>query len=483
MSRAAIGILMIALVGAAMLAIATPSAAPRVDKLDVPTFGQITIYRTSSEPKHMVLFVSGDGGWNLGVVSMAKQLADQDATVVGIDIRRFLRATQAAKEACAYPAADFEQLSQSVQKKLGFKTYHRPVLVGYSSGATLVYALLGQAPRGTFLGAISLGFCPDLEIKREWCKGFGLEYTKRPDGKGVDFSVMKSITEPWRVLQGEQDQVCNASETRAFVEQVPTGRVVSLPSVGHGFSVERNWAPQFKMAFQEIVASARRPAPLPPIGAPTTNAAAPYTADIAQLPIVEVPATSGSGDTLAVLITGDGGWAGLDREVAKRLSEQGVPVVGLDALSYFWNKRTPSETAKAVEAVIGHYKAVWRKTKLLLVGYSFGADVMPFVVNRLPADQRTQVRLLTLIVPSQSAQFEFHVAEWAGFNTGETLPILPEMQEAKGVRTLCVYGTEEKDSLCPHLASLGAKIVGLPGGHHVGGNYDQLVREIMTAAD
>ena len=39
-------------------------------------FGKITVYRPSLHPAHVVLFVSGDGGWNLGVVDMARELGD-----------------------------------------------------------------------------------------------------------------------------------------------------------------------------------------------------------------------------------------------------------------------------------------------------------------------------------------------------------------------------------------------------------------------
>ena len=34
-------------------------------------FGTGTVYRESPHPCHVVLFISGDGGWNLGVVDMA----------------------------------------------------------------------------------------------------------------------------------------------------------------------------------------------------------------------------------------------------------------------------------------------------------------------------------------------------------------------------------------------------------------------------
>jgi hypothetical protein len=57
--------------------------------------------------------------------------------------------------------------------------YHVPVLVGYSSGATVVYAALVQSPPGTFAGALSLGFCPDQDFSgAALCPGAGLHYTQ-----------------------------------------------------------------------------------------------------------------------------------------------------------------------------------------------------------------------------------------------------------------------------------------------------------------
>ena len=474
--------LVLSLVAAIAIA-ATASAAPTEDQIAFGHFGKLTIYRNSPEPKNMVLFVSGDGGWDATMAGMAKTLAARDATVVGIDVAHFLSAIENGKDSCAYPAADFEQLSQFVQKKLGFHAYHRPILAGYSTGSTLVYALLGQGPRGTFIGGISMGFCSDIATRRPWCKGFGLQYTKHPDGKGIDISVMKSLTEPWMVLQGDSDKACSPVAAAAFVAQVPNGHFVSLRKIGHSFAPQSSWAPQFLDAYDQIVASAKRPTPLPPIGERATPSIAPdRNADVSELPLIEVPATAPPSDTLAILLTGDGGWAGLDREVSARLAAKGIPVVGLDTLAYFWNKRSPDETAHAVDAMLNHYLAAWNKQRAILVGYSFGADVLPFVVHRLDADMQHRVRVMTLIVPSLSAQFEFHVAEWAGIAFDDTVPTFPEMQKASGINTLCIYGSDERDSLCPRLGALGAKVLVLPGGHHVGGDYDRLVTEILAAA-
>ena len=45
----------------------------------------------------------------------------------------------------------------------------KPVLIGYSSGATIAYAALAQAGDTRFSGAMTLGFCPDLIIHKPFC--------------------------------------------------------------------------------------------------------------------------------------------------------------------------------------------------------------------------------------------------------------------------------------------------------------------------
>jgi type IV secretory pathway VirJ component len=44
---------------------------------------------------------------------------------------------------------------------------------------------------------------------------------------------------------------------------------------------------------------------------------------------------------------------------------------------------------------------------------------------------------------------------------------------------LCLYGVDEKDSLCPQLAPAHARAVPLTGGHHFGGDYDALAKRIL----
>ena len=47
---------------------------------------------------------------------------------------------------------------------------------------------------------------------------------------------------------------------------------------------------------------------------------------------------------------------------------------------------------------------------------------------------------------------------------------------------LCIYGEDEKDSLCPKLDPKRFTVVKLKGGHHFDGDYAGLAREILSSA-
>jgi len=456
--------------------------APRVageDHLNYGPFGEVTVYRPKGAVKSVALFVSGDGGWNLGVVQMARHLLEMDAAVVGIDIRRYLEAVNAPTSMCRSYAVDFEGLAHAVEQRLKLPEYLSPVLVGYSSGATLVYAAAVQSPKGTFAGALSMGFCPDLQVTQKVCKGSGLEYEWQyakhgtpPPVVGMVYAASATNMTPWVAFQGAADQVCDSPATREFTAKTRSAELVWLDKVGHGFSVERNWLPQFRAAYAKLAKGASPP--------PST------IADVGDLPLVEVPASgapqAGFEDTFVVLLTGDGGWAGLDQDVAAALAGTGMPVVGWNSLKYYWTPRTPEGAARDLERIISRYGTAWHRPRVLLVGYSFGADALPFLYNRLPAATRASVRSLSLLGLSETAEFEFHVASWIPGADDGGRATRPELARATGARVLCLYGSDESDSPCRALAGARMKSVALPGGHHFGGDYAALARQVAEFA-
>jgi type IV secretory pathway VirJ component len=451
---------------------AAQSAAAKAYSTLVKTarFGTATVYIPDGTPKSVAVFVSGDGGWELGVINMAQALTAMGAVVIGVDVHQYLaslgKAAARPGAPCQNLAVDFEALSHQVQKEIGMREYHVPVLVGYSSGATLVYAALVQAPPGTFAGALSLGFCADQDFAgAALCPGGGpgLHYTPNKEHELV-LEPAPGLKAPWIAFQGQKDEVCDPHAVDAFAKHIGTAEVVRLPLVGHGFSVEHNWMPQFRAAYARLAASAAAAPSAPP-------------AEIGDLPVQEVHA-SGGGDEFALLITGDGGWAGLDQELAAQFAAAGVPTVALNSLKYFWTERTPAQTANDVARLLRHYLAAWDKQRVLLVGYSFGADVLPFVVKRLPADLRAHIASVSLLGIDANASFEVSVADWVGAE-GSGPPTRPEVAALPPLPVLCIYGEGEADSICPGLAA-GITREQIGKGHHFSGEYAALAQRILA---
>jgi type IV secretory pathway VirJ component len=184
-----------------------------------------------------------------------------------------------------------------------------------------------------------------------------------------------------------------------------------------------------------------------------------------SFPIVEVPADSGR--TVALLLTGDGGWARGDRALAQTLARGGVAVLGLDSRAYLRAAhRTPESASRDAAQILERYAARWHRDRLVLVGYSRGADLAPFIVSRWPVEQRRRLALVALIGLADHASFDFHWQDLLHDARRATdLPIRPELERIRGTPMLCVYGEDEKDTLCPSLDRTLARVDRIQGGH------------------
>lgn len=431
--------------------------------------GDVTLYRPAGPVRGVVLFLSGDGGWNLGVIDMAKALTREGVAVAGVSTPVFLKAMEAEKGRCINPNFALTALAQDVEHKLRLPRYVTPILAGYSSGATVAYGALALAPRGIYAGGVSLGFGPDIHGHKPWCTtaGFAPTVITKPTA-GWLLSPVAQLPAPWLVLQGMTDQVVSPDLTRRFTAGIPQAKLIELPKVGHGFAVEANWMPQFSAAFPPLL----KPAP-----APSTEPAA--ETDDLPLTLITNPRAPAS-DMMGVIYSGDGGWAGLDRDLADQLAARGVPVVGVDSLQYFWNAKSQAQAGSDAGRIIAYYSAIWRRPKVVLIGYSFGADTMPFIVRNLPAEQRLQVARVSLMGLDTTADFQFHLSSWLDVSGDNALPTLPAIERLRGTPLQCLRGADETDSACSRLPVGIVQQIVLPGGHHFDGNAALLATSILN---
>lgn len=432
-------------------------------------FGEVRLYPPAAQASRVVLFLSDADGWDRDSTAMARALSGGgDTLVIGIDTRHYRKQLAATARSCLYPAGDLEALSQFVQKKLGLHHYLPPLIIGRGAGATLAYAALAQAPANTFAAGVGMNFCPMDGLPRPACQGYGLTSTRLPDGRGYRLEPRQKLDATWRVLHGSRSAACEAQRSKTFVSALPSARWTGIDETGRDDTDGRAWQAALQNTLSTLQAS------VPEI---------PQASALAELPLIEVRAKNDVTDTLVVLISGDGGWAGIDRDLAIRLSAEGHSVVGLNALAYFWQRRTPETTSRDLARILRYYFAAWGKQRAILIGYSRGAEVLPFMANRLPPDLLKHTRLVALLGPEMRVEFEFRVQDWLGSQSRPAaLPVLPEVEKLRGVPVLCVAGEDEGHSLCRKLEPGLATTVIMKGGHHFGGDYRRLGRIILQAA-
>jgi len=405
--------------------------------------GNVEILRPAGDARDLVFLIDETAP---APDSLARQLAAQGHLVAHIRLAQFLGNVKRGHADCVNAVTLLDVYSQHVQEKYHFARYQRPVLIGVGAAAPLVYGTLAQAPGGLFRAGIGIDFCPELKLPAPLCKS---ERGPSWDILGSDRYGLRpspKLNTPWYTFNSKESACANTAAP--FFQ--PGGSTAPTAAAAQ---IDRLLTP---------------PAP--------ANAA---KVDVDQLPLVELPAAANQSDFFAVLLSGDGGWADIDQDIGNMLSSRGIPVVGWNTLKYFWNRKTPEQAATDLQRVVRHYQAIWNRKKVLVIGFSLGADVLPFMLSRLPAEQRDQVSGVALLSLSHTVDFQFHVTNWL-VNSGEdNYQIAPEMKKLNDLPILCIYGKDDDDTLCRELKLPNIVVRALPGDHHYDGDYQRTTRLIL----
>ncbi len=211
--------------------------------VDVPVLGQTSVYVPKTPTSDVVLFLSGDDGWQLGVVDMARRIAARHIAVVGLNFVWMKR--HQVDVACWDTAGELEEIARTAEAQIGVKPYRPPTLVGYSSGATMVYSALAQGAAGSFAAGMSLGFCPDLPSIKPACPAGDWQPTFDDAKHTAWLPTTPDIKREWYVLHGVQDIECTPADTEKFVSGIAHGHYVPIDGTGHGFGRPERWGLPF----------------------------------------------------------------------------------------------------------------------------------------------------------------------------------------------------------------------------------------------
>ncbi len=428
------------------MVVAAGQAAAAVQEVSHGRFLQVPVYSPDGPVQRVVVWFQR--GARARPSAEVEGLRRAGALVAAVDVAGIERALKGEGSGpCGFGVGDVENFSRWVQAYLQLPGYRLPLLGGDGEGAALAYALAAQADPQVLAGLLTSGFSPRPSAAVPTC---GV-------GSGQRGLQAAGLHQPWLDAAPAHGAVSTA-DADAFLGQIASARRFKRTAAGD--------------ALPGLLAAAQV------LGSAPGVVLAPAPVALQGLPVVEVPA-AGDGDTMAIFVSGDGGWAGLDKDVAAALAAHGVAVVGVDSLRYFWTARTPAGVAADLTRIAAHYRAQWKRPRLLLIGFSQGADVLPASINQLDPALRAQVQRIVLLSPGRKAEFEFHVSNWLG-SSDRGLPIAPELARLPAARTWCVHGEKDADALCPDLpANSGVHRVTLPGDHHFDGDHDRLARLIL----
>ncbi|WP_312361531.1 AcvB/VirJ family lysyl-phosphatidylglycerol hydrolase [Ensifer sp.] len=401
----------------------------------------------------LVVLLSGADGWGDREDTVARALVDDKAAVIGIDLKAYLASLARDDGDCIYMVSDIEALSQQVQRALRSDAYLPPIVAGVGAGGAMALAIAAQTPAATIGQTLAVDPEEGITLQKQLCtpaektrKGdrmvYGLTDGALPDPICVVFTPAAS--------DDGRSHVAALIEKHADITQEDSDDDAYDALTSH---------------LTDLIDS--EAASDNPFGLPLT-----------------VLDTKPTRDTMAVIYSGDGGWRDIDKQVGDVLQQQGVPVVGIDSLRYFWSERDPQATSDDLAKVMDYYRKRWNVRNVLLIGYSFGADILPRTFNLLPPAERARVRQVTLMALSHQVDYKISVLGWLGAaGQGNGGDPIDDIKRIDPTLVQCIHGTEEEDDACPDLKGTGVDVVAIEGGHHFDEDYPALTRRVLDALD
>ena len=353
---------------------------------DSGNLGDVHVVDPQGAMRGLVVLFSDQRGWTQISNEVAAAAARAGALVIGVDLPAYLhRLDEHRAEGCLTAVSDIEWASRQVQR--GNASYHTPILAGFAEGGVLAEAVLAQARPSTVAGAVIVDPTVSLHTDAPLCSNPPAKSS--PEG-GFSYG-------PWLSLSG-------------FLT------VGLTPSAG---SRDRRYVEDLKVAGTPLeidkgVGEADLPEAMATLLNPRLDALlGKAKGGIASLPLVELPAVP-SGRLLAIIFSGDGGWRDIDKMIAQKLCSDSVSVIGWDSLRYFWSRKSPEQIANDLGLVIDTYTVRWGASKVALIGYSFGAGILPFAYDRLAREAKERVVQLSLLGFASTTDFEISITGWLG---------------------------------------------------------------------
>ena len=198
-----------------------------------------------------------------------------------------------------------------------------------------------------------------------------------------------------------------------------------------------------------------------------------------DLPL-QLSASKGSNAALVLYLSGDGGWNEFNQKLVHEFEKQGYGVVTLNTRKFFWDQKSPEVFAVDIDQLSKYYLKEWKKSSVVIVGYSFGADVGIFLPGRLSSELQKKIIKIALISPSASSDFVIRLSDMIGENENldREFKVMPEIGKTD-LPVICIFGNDEKlilKTILPKKKNL--IIYELPGDHRYNNDFKAISKLI-----
>jgi type IV secretory pathway VirJ component len=183
---------------------------------------------------------------------------------------------------------------------------------------------------------------------------------------------------------------------------------------------------------------------------------------------------------LVFYLSGDGGFNRFSTELCESINANGLDVYALNSRSYFYSRKTPEESAYAISKYLSRILEGRPNQQIVFVGYSFGADVLPFILNRLPKEIQDKTLVSFIMASSGSTDFEIHWSDILGGNTKRSMDVVSEINKMDGERLVIITAADDGYLDVNRITLNKFTHEVLPGGHHFDGDTDEITRVIMN---
>lgn len=182
---------------------------------------------------------------------------------------------------------------------------------------------------------------------------------------------------------------------------------------------------------------------------------------------------------LVFYISGDGGMSSFSEGLCAAINKEGYKLTALDSKSYFYEKKTPQQTTNDIVAYLNKEFSKRKNQQFVLAGYSFGAEIVPFVVHILPDSVKKKLISVVLLSPSTSTDFETHIWDMFGWKKKRGMDVIAEINKMGAQKTILILGNDENDFPVNDIKLKNYEHVQLPGGHHYEGNSSEVAKAMI----